>query len=218
MLRFCYWCLLRLHPARFRERFADEMLSIFDHIEGRASRRKLVSDAFISLLRQWTMRPQNWEQKVTADIPIGAPATPSFFTLGDFKPRKNALFHGAVLTLILYCGLFFVLGHSSRHYVYLPSALSDSGVNPDTLDSYTGVYSSGLPNKLTVLLTAKSGQLIVEVPGEWKSALVPVPGNRFVFSNGQENWIEFSKHKNGVIYGIRVHRNGTEFEARRVMN
>ena len=33
-----------------------------------------------------------------------------------------------------------------------------------------------------------------------------------------ENWIEFSKHRNGVIYGIRVHRNGSEFQAHRVMN
>lgn len=218
MLRFCYRCLLRFHPALFRERFANEMLSVFDHIEGRTSRSKLVADAFISLLRQWTMRPQNWEQKATASIAIGATAAPAFFTLGDFKLRKSALFHGAVLTLILYSGLFLVLRHSRKHYVYLPVALSEWVVSPDTLDSYAGVYSSDPPNKLTVLLTVKSGQLMVEMPREWKSALVPVQGNRFVFSDGQENWIEFSKHSNGVIYGIRVHRNGSEFQAHRVMN
>ena len=218
MLRFCYWCLLRFHPARFRERFAEEMLSIFDHIEGRASRGKLVADAFFSLLRQWTMRPQNWEQKATASIPIGATATPAFFTLGDFKPRKRALFYGAVLTLILYCGLFLILRHSRKHYVYLPAALSEWVVGQDTLDSYAGAYSSDLSNKLTVSLKVKSGQLMVEIPREWKSALVPVTGNRFVFSDNQENWIEFSKHRNGVIYGIRVHRNGSEFQAHRVMN
>jgi len=218
MLRFCYWCLLRCHPSRFRERFAEEMLSIFDHIEGRASRGKLAADAFISLLRQWTMRPENWEQNATASITIGATATPAFFTLGDFKPRKSSLFYAAVLTLILYCGLFLILKHSRKHYVYLPSALSESVVSPGTLDSYAGVYVSDLPNKLTVSLTVKSGQLIVETPREWKSALVPVPENKFVFSDGQENWIEFSKHGNGVIYGMRVHRNGSEFQAHRVMN
>jgi hypothetical protein len=63
MLRVCYQYLLRFHPARFREHFTEEMLSIFDHIEGRAGRGKLVADAFISLLRQWTMRPQNWGRK-----------------------------------------------------------------------------------------------------------------------------------------------------------
>lgn len=220
MLRLCYRYLLRFHPARFSGRFAEEMLSIFDHVEGTALRSKLVADAFISLLRQWTIRPQNWEQKAVASIPICATAAPAFFTLGEFKVRKSALFYGAVLTLILYCGLFLALKHSRKHYVYLPSALSESVVSPDSrpLDSYAGVYSSDSPNKLTVMLTARSGHLIVEMPREWKSELVPVPGNRFVFSDDQENWIEFSKHSNSVIYGIRVHRNGSEFQAHRVTN
>jgi hypothetical protein len=218
MLRFCYRYLLRFHPARFRERFGEEMLSIFDDIEGRVGRGKLVADAFISWLRQWSMRPQNWEQKATASVPIGATAAPAFFTLGDFKPRRSALFSGAVLTLILYSSLFVVLRHSRKHYVYLPPALSEWVVSPDALDSYAGVYSSGLPTKFTVLLTAKNGQLMVEMPREWKSALVRVQGTRFAFSDAQENWIEFSRHANGVIYGIRVHRNGSEFQARRTMN
>ena len=34
MLRFLYQCVLRAHPSCFRRRFADEMLSIFDHTEG----------------------------------------------------------------------------------------------------------------------------------------------------------------------------------------
>src|ERR1700732_4391535 len=139
MLRVCYPYLLRFHPARFRERFAEEMLSIFDHIEGRAGRGKLVADAFISLLRQWTMRPQNWGQETTASVPICATAAPAFFTLGDFKPRKSALFYGAVVTLILYSSLFVVLRHSRKHYVYLPSALSERVVSPDALDSYAGM-------------------------------------------------------------------------------
>ena len=220
MLRLCYRCLLRFHPARFSERFAEEMLSIFDHGEGRALRSKLVADAFVSLLRQWTLRPQNLEQKAAASIPIGATAAPALFTLGEFKVRKSALFYGAALTLILYCGLFLALKHSRKHYVYLPSALSESVASPENqpLDSYAGVYSSDLPNKLTVTITARSGHLMVEMSSEWKSILVPVPGKRFVFSDGQENWIEFSKHDNGVTYGIRVHRNGSEFQAHRVIN
>jgi len=151
---------------------------------------------------------------------IGATAAPALFTLGEFKVRKSALFYGAALTLILYCGLFLALKHSRKHYVYLPSALSESVASPENqpLDSYAGVYSSDLPNKLTVTITARSGHLMVEMSSEWKSILVPVPGKRFVFSDGQENWIEFSKHDNGVTYGIRVHRNGSEFQAHRVIN
>jgi hypothetical protein len=33
MLRLFYRWLLRFHPTRFRERFAEEMLSIFDHVK-----------------------------------------------------------------------------------------------------------------------------------------------------------------------------------------
>jgi len=35
-------------------------------------------------------------------------------------------------------------------------------------------------------------------------------------SDDQDNRIEFSKHRNDVIYGIRVHRNGSEFQAHRL--
>ena len=220
MLRSCYRCLLRFHPTHFRERFAGEMLSIFDHVEGRTSKVKLFADAFISWLRQWGMRPQYWEHKTSASIPIGATAAPAFFTLEDLKPRKSALFYGTVLTLILYCSLFLILRHSRKHYVYLPPAISEWVVSPGSqeLESYAGLYFSDLPDKATVMLTVESGWLMVEMPREWKSALVRVEANRFVFSEDHENWIEFSKHRNGVIYGIRVHRNGSEFQARRVMN
>jgi hypothetical protein len=37
MLRLFYRWLLGFHPARFRERFVEEMLSVFDHVEGRAA-------------------------------------------------------------------------------------------------------------------------------------------------------------------------------------
>jgi hypothetical protein len=45
MFRFFYRWLLRFHPARFRERFAEEMLSIFDHVETKAAAANLVVEA-----------------------------------------------------------------------------------------------------------------------------------------------------------------------------
>ena len=69
MLRLFYRGLLRFHPSRFRERFAEEMLSIFDHVEGRAASAELVADAFISLVRQWTMRSEYWEEEESASVP-----------------------------------------------------------------------------------------------------------------------------------------------------
>jgi hypothetical protein len=60
MIRLFYRCILRLHPARFRERFAAEMLEIFDEAKGAASFRILMADALISLIRQWLLRKRAW--------------------------------------------------------------------------------------------------------------------------------------------------------------
>lgn len=58
MKRTFYKCLLRLHPAGFRDRFADEMLWIFDETGGQGLRP--FSDVLISLLRQWAFDSGVW--------------------------------------------------------------------------------------------------------------------------------------------------------------
>ena len=310
MLRFFYRWILRFHPARFRERFGDEMLSIFDHIEGRAATAELVADAFISLVRQWTIRSEYWEEKATVNVPAGASGLPVFYTLESFRPRKSALLGGALLTWIACSAVFFTLSHSRLHSVYLPSvrfesattsdvqlptstpnlphtqagtrpgtqAIVESGMNSQDPDRvrlrrrisseanssagvsesreqarltasdrlerniatsppvqslrrpflptntsreillpYVGAYSTDGPDKLTVLITAEEGQLVIEIPGEQKSTLVPAHGTRFAFSEARSNWIEFMKHDDGPVYGLRIYGNGPDFrEFRRV--
>ena len=56
MLRSIYRYLVSCHPAPFRRRFGDEMSSIFDCVPCWRTRIALIADAFISLLRQWTVR------------------------------------------------------------------------------------------------------------------------------------------------------------------
>jgi hypothetical protein len=311
MLRLCYRWLLRLHPARFRERFADEMLSIFDHAEARTAAARFVADAFVSLVRQWAMRSEYWEEKATVSAAAAADGAPVFFTLESFKPRKSSLIEGAVLTWIVYAALFVALSHGRVHYVYVPSAITESTVSPDielpmstptlpptpasvrpktaagvrprtpskkaqitsseadrtslgrpmspgadpptrifeaqeqarfeasgevpramttpsaaqslnqpftparmsneSLLPYVGLYSTDAPNKFTVLITAENGHLVVEIPGEPKSSLVPVGGTRFAYPQTQTNWVEFMRHDNGAVYGLRIHRNSSEF-------
>jgi hypothetical protein len=67
MVSRLYSLLLRLHPRAFRERFSEEMLSIFDE-----SPRKhpLLLDACASLLRQWVLRSGARDRPA----PIAAPA------------------------------------------------------------------------------------------------------------------------------------------------
>jgi hypothetical protein len=60
MRQSLYHALIALHPARFRDRFGDEMLCVFDEA-GRDRARRLLADAVLSLLRQWLLRSNLWK-------------------------------------------------------------------------------------------------------------------------------------------------------------
>jgi hypothetical protein len=60
MTRALYCFLLFLHPSHFRERFADEMLSIFEEIFTTRERAFLFFDALRSLAFQWLFRTNLW--------------------------------------------------------------------------------------------------------------------------------------------------------------
>ncbi len=53
MTRALYRGLLWLHPALFEERFAEEMLWIFDLRRPTEAGITLLLDCFVSLFRQW---------------------------------------------------------------------------------------------------------------------------------------------------------------------
>jgi hypothetical protein len=61
MSRALYRMLLRLHPAEFRERFAEEMQWIFEEAAGKWGITSLVTDAGLSLARQWLIRSDLWK-------------------------------------------------------------------------------------------------------------------------------------------------------------
>ena len=55
-MRIIYECLVQLHPRKFRTRFGDDMLWIFNEATRERDAHSLVLDAFLSLLRQWFLR------------------------------------------------------------------------------------------------------------------------------------------------------------------
>lgn len=61
MIRGLYCGLLWLHPASFEERFAEEMLWIFDLRRTSETGIALLSDCFVSLCRQWLFRSGLWK-------------------------------------------------------------------------------------------------------------------------------------------------------------
>jgi hypothetical protein len=67
MRRSLYRALIELHPARFRDRFGDEMLWVFDEA-GRDRAPRLFADAVLSLLRQWLLRSNLWKMASGAVI------------------------------------------------------------------------------------------------------------------------------------------------------
>ena len=67
MRKFLYRALIALHPPRFRERFGDEMLCVFDEA-GRDRTPRLFADGVLSFLRQWLLRSNLWKMAAGAMI------------------------------------------------------------------------------------------------------------------------------------------------------
>ena len=61
MIRVLYALLIRLHPLAFRERFAPEMLWIFEEAGNAWGHGSLLRDAIVSLLRQRLIRSDLWK-------------------------------------------------------------------------------------------------------------------------------------------------------------
>lgn len=98
MTRLLYRCLLRLHPSRFRDKYAEEMLWIFDESRGNRDTSGLLLDAAASLLRQWTLRHDTPEPPRRARVD----GIPSFGAYNRTPPAKNVLACGAVCSLLTF--------------------------------------------------------------------------------------------------------------------
>ncbi len=95
MLRLLYVSLIRLHPRYFRQRFAEEMLEIFEEVCGPWAVASLFADAFASLFRQWVLR-QEFRQPLpaSADITI-------FRTSPRLVPLDHSSFTGDQLNTVV---------------------------------------------------------------------------------------------------------------------
>jgi len=101
-----YEVLLCLHPKQFRSRFRDEMMHTFEEAKETEGSTRLLLDAFLSLLRQYFLRPHGratlasqaitGNAHVSSDPPLG---------LGPLR-----LFQGGLISL----ALFFVVSLCAR--------------------------------------------------------------------------------------------------------
>ena len=116
MLRVFYRWVLRAHPPYFRQRFGDEMQSIFDCAQSPGEQVGRLVDAVLSLLRQWSLRPQFWERPNLAAVTDG---TPLFHSLDSFKPRSTALVYGALLSAFVLNGICWTMGYAWNHPIFI---------------------------------------------------------------------------------------------------
>jgi hypothetical protein len=160
MLRILYTWLLRLHPEGFRERFTQQMLSIFDQVERGPAAAKLVADALLSLVRQWTLRSEYWE-RASERVPWSADGAPVFYTLESFKPRRGALYAGGIITLLMFCVGCLDLKYDWRHPAFIPF----KGI--EFADSSEGDAPGSLPvgTKLSEAVPSTPGQPLHASPG-----------------------------------------------------
>ena len=111
--RALYIGLLRLHPPGFRQRYADEMLWIFDEASARGSAAPLFADALRSLCRQWLLRPGIAPPDQTPQTAAGAPA---FLGLENHRLSRGALLNGALLSALAFAGTHYCATHSAGHW------------------------------------------------------------------------------------------------------
>lgn len=119
LLRPFYRCVVRLHPPAFRERFADEMLSIFDRSVGTQAELRLLLDALLSLARQWALRPEFWHGLPQAPTQPSADGIPSFQSLDPFRPRTAAVIHALVLSTVVFSLTCFAIRYSWIHVLHV---------------------------------------------------------------------------------------------------
>ena len=113
MLRFLYREVVRLHPSAFRNRFGDEMLSIFDNATSTRGAITLLGDGLVSLGRQWLGSPRSSNENASvARTQPGFNAVPSFLTLDSFHPQTIAILDGLVLSVALFCLTCFAIRYS----------------------------------------------------------------------------------------------------------
>jgi len=141
MLRSIYTLFVRLHPRAFRQRFGEEMLSIYDATPGR-NRSALAGDAVFSLLRQWLFRPEFHEAQGPA--PKSMFDAPMFLVLDD-DPRlgTDRWIGGMALSLLCFLAASALISHGGH-----PSARS---------------IGSRLSSDAGVRVQASSGALDTEV-------------------------------------------------------
>ncbi len=81
------------------------------------------------------------------------------------------------------------------------------------LQSYAGTYVGQAPGSQRVRVTTDSGRLQLEVVGEFRSPLEPLPNSQLLACMVGDCWVTFSTSAKGTVDRIEVHHLGREVVA-----
>lgn len=199
MIRFFYAGLLRLHPARFRQRYGAEMLWIFDEASARGRSAPLFADAVLSLWRQWALRSEFWHQPDTAP-PATSDGVPVFYVGAGDTPRTSALFHGAALSVIVFGAICYTLSHSNSHGRLFTLMGSHNHSFSHLLETHT---VSAAPTDLSTQIKVKPE------PGAYKASpyfrMMPV---LMALDTDQDGIISASEIANAAVALLKLDKDG----------
>jgi hypothetical protein len=236
MIRSIYCLLLRLHPGAFRARFEDEMLREKPTL-------RLVADALLSLIVQWTLRPQFLEESRPAPATAGVP---HFTLLENSRPHTSSLAQGGILSMILFTLVGLGISHGEmpeiqsgftgirnlghpfiaglQYAVAAPVRWSRARnlppipmpVSNQLLQSYAAVYETEGPDALRIVITLEGGELRLAVGGDASVKLIPSSETHFATASGPTRWIEFTRDGAGRVTSMTLFRDGKVLRARAV--
>jgi Ca2+-binding EF-hand superfamily protein len=116
MPRSLYLWLIRMHPFGFRQRFAEEMLAIFDEVSGLRAVTALFADVFVSLFRQWVFRSEFRQPMMPEPV---SDVAPIFRSLDTYRPRPMALLNGGFISVAAICAVVVAMDHGGSRRAFL---------------------------------------------------------------------------------------------------
>jgi D-alanyl-D-alanine carboxypeptidase len=157
MFRSLYRLLLYLHPPLFRRRFAEEMLWIFDETAETQGVLRLFADAFVSLLRQWAVRPESLHMPLAAAVSAQPAGASPLFGWGHFEVPQYSLplyrwMQGGGMSVGLLSAVWLMAGMGGR----VPMMLADSTALRGSKAEWA-LPAQGLPGSLSEFLSGRTG-------------------------------------------------------------
>jgi hypothetical protein len=89
---------------------------------------------------------------------------------------------------------------------------------PVILQTYAGTYVSPAPGGQRVIVTIDSGRLQLDVTGQFRSPLAPLPNPQLLACGVGDCWVMFSTGPKGTVDRIEVHHLGREMVAFRAQS